>query len=195
MAKVTKDQIGQPYQPSAPRPLVDAITVTDFGGIEETSAFRDDAQNDYTYVRGFSDLRRAQDLAKIEVRDGLRKAKDVPILPVNCRWVRCAGSYTKTGSTKAQGYRAVTKNDLDAKHDWLTGLPPGAQLNPAGEITTAAGDLVLMVADGETAARNAIRKQRKATAMAEAVGAEDQGFMAVGNKMKGVNPTITAQPG
>lgn len=192
MAKVTRDQIGQPYQPSAPRPLVDAIAVTDFGGLEDMEAFRNEAQNDYTYVSGFSDLRRAQDIAKAEVVKGDRKAKDVPTLPVNLRWVRCTGSYAKTGNSRAAGYRAVSKADLEAKHNWLTGMPPGAQFNPAGEITTAAGDLVLMVADRETAARNAIRKQERAKAMTDAVGLEHDGFMNVGKNMKGANPTITA---
>lgn len=193
MAKVTKDQIGQPYQPSAQRPLVDAIAVTDFGGIEDLAAFRNEAENDYTYVPGFSDLRRAQDIAKSEVARGERKAKDVPTLPVNLRWARATGSYNKLGSAKASGGRAVTKADLDGKPAWLTALPPGAQISPSGEITTAAGDAVLMVWDRESAARNAIRKQEKAAAMADAVGSDQEGFVSVAGKLKGVNPTITKE--
>lgn len=191
MAKFTKDQIGQPYQAPVPRPLVDAVAVTDFGGVEDMTSFRDEAQHDYTYIPGFSDLKRTQDLAKIEVRDGLRKAKDMPTLPVNIRWVRCTGSYAKTAASQIAGYRAVTKADLDAKHDWLTGMPPGAHFSPDGGIVVPASDLQMMVCPAERAAKNAVSKQRKAAAMADAVGAEDQGFMAVAGKMKGVNPTIS----
>ena len=174
---------------STPKPLVDAVTVTDFGGIEDSEVFKYQAERDYTYVPGFSDLRRAQDLAKIEVAAGERKAKDVPTLPVNVRWSRCDGNYTKVASAKAQGYRAITKDDLDAKHPWLTELPPGAQIAPTGEIKSAAGDLMLMVADAKTAARNFAKKQRTTAAMAESVGAE--AFTAAGATVRGANPTVT----
>jgi hypothetical protein len=193
---VAKRPVGRPPKShpltSAPKPLVDAVAVTDFGGVEESSAFLHEAERDYTYVNGFSELKRQQDLAKVEVRDGLRKPKDVPILPVNLHWVRCAGSYEKTGSYKSKGYRAVTQADLDANHTWLTGLPPGAKMNAAGEIVAAAGDVVLMVADRETAARNALRKQQRAQAMTDAVGTEQEGFVRVGTTT-GANPTITTE--
>lgn len=179
---------------SAPKPLVDAVFVTDFGGIEETSAFRDEADHDYTYVPGFSDLKRAQDLAKAEVVAGKRHAKDIPTLPVNCRWVRAKGSYNKLGSAKTNGYRAATKTDLEGKPAWLTALPPGALISATGEIMSAAGDVMLMVVDAQQAARNSLKVRRRTQAMAEAVGADDDGFMSVGAKMK-ANPTITAVGG
>lgn len=175
----------------AKKPLVDAVAVTEFGGIEDLAEFRDEAQHDYTYVPGFSDLRRQRDRELGEVVAGERKAANVSTLPVNLRWVRDTGSYGKTGSARMQGYQAVTKADLDAKPPWLTGMPPGATMGPDGTIRTAAGDLVLMKTTRERAAKNVIRKQRAALAMADAVGADKDGFVATSKGMKGVHPTIT----
>lgn len=174
---------------SAPKPLVDAVTVTDFGGIEDSEVFKYQAELDYTYVPGFSEMRRRQDREKAEVAAGERKANDVSPMPVNLHWSRCAGSHPKLAAAQAQGYRAITKGDLDAKHPWLTGMPPGARFSPEGEMINAAGDLMLMVTDARTAARNAAKKMQKSLAMAEAVGAE--AFTAAGSTVRGANPTVS----
>lgn len=174
---------------AAPKPLVDAVTVTDFGGIEDAEVFKYQAERDYTYVPGFSEMKRAQDLAKAEFAAGARQAKDIPTLPVNLRWSRCVGSHPKLADAQAQGYRAVVKGDLDAKHSWLTGLPPGAKYTPSGEIVNAAGDLMLQVADASTAARNAAKKMQKSKSMAEAVGAA--AFTTAGATVRGANPTVS----
>lgn len=182
MAKATQ-------APAKVRPLVDTVAVTDFGGIEDLAEFRTHAEHDYTYVPGWSELRRTQDLEKSEVVRGERKRQDVSPLPVNVRWVRSEGSYKKLGSSMNNGYRAVTKDDLAAKNPWLTALPPGAQISATGEIKTAAGDATLMVATAQAAARNALRKQHAASAMTNAVEGE---LVKVGDSVKGANPTITA---
>lgn len=179
----------------AKKPLVDTMMVTEFGGVEESEVFRQDAGFEYTYVPGYSEKRRQRDAELLEVAHGERKAHDVSSLPVRLHWTRCSGNYTKTASRMANGYRAVTKADLDSKPAWLTAMPPGAKLSPSGEITTAAGDLVLMVADQKTAARNAARVQRRQLAQSAAIGSEADGFLAVGQSVKGARPTITKTTG
>jgi hypothetical protein len=158
-----------------PKPLVDVNLTTEFGGIEDTAAFKAEGptQNDYTNVPGFSGLRVKRDLDLGAHARGEIKGKDVSILPVNMRWVRTVkggGSdpdQMKIAGAKNQGYRAVTKADLDAKHPWLTAMPPGGALAPDGTIKSAAGDLVLMVIDQQGAAKNAMRKKIATEAMVD----------------------------
>ena len=73
-----------------PKPLVNVNLVSEFGGIEDLESFKAEGptQRDYTYVPGFSEMRYKRDMdlgsyAKHEI-----KAREVSILPVNCRWFR-----------------------------------------------------------------------------------------------------------
>lgn len=72
-------------------PLINTTPPPEFGELKESPEFHDAAgmDRDFSYVPGFSELRRARDVAIAEVRAGRRSAKDVPTLPVNFRWARC----------------------------------------------------------------------------------------------------------
>jgi hypothetical protein len=185
------------------KPLVDVNLVSEFGGIEDLESFRQEGvtQRDYTYVPGFSDMKIKRDLdlgayARHEI-----KAKEVSILPVNLRWFRTVKG---TGSDPDQmriahsrnlGYRAVTAEDVKAKHPWLTELPPGAQVAPDGSIKSAAGDLVLCVVDQQGAARNAMRRKIATEEMIDGMEMSDGGLGAVGKSLKGADPVVTKQIG
>ena len=180
------------------KPLVDINLVSEFGGIEDLDSFKAEGvtQRDYTYVPGFSDLRIKRDLdlgayARHEI-----KANEVSVLPVNLRWFRTVKG---TGSDPDQmriahsrnlGYRAVTKADVDAKHNWLKDLPPGAQVAPDGTVKSAAGDLVLCVVDQQGAARNAMRRKIATEEMVDGMELADGGLGTVGKKL-GADPVIT----
>lgn len=150
----------------AVRELIPTGVFNEFGEVFEGGALSaqiGDQSADLMYVPGFSDLRWLRDKALSEVAENKRHPKTVPILPVNVRWSRRTLVSGKPDATKAimaarKGYRAVTKADLEAKPEWLTGLPPGAQVLADGTIATA--DMTLMVCDGPTAARNAYEKQQ-----------------------------------
>lgn len=192
-----------------PKPLVDVNLVSDFGGIEDTDEFknRGPAQRDYMYVPGFSDMQIARQEALARLHRHEIKANEVPILPVNCRWFRTtkgAGNdpdRMRVVHATNSGYRAVTKEDLGEgaelgkKHAWLTALPPGAQIAADGTIKTAAGDMVLMVASREQAAKNALRKKILTEQQIDGMEFEPQGLMAVGSKVKGANPTVEKRIG
>ena len=189
-----------------PRPLTDVNLVSEFGGVEDETAFRAEgvAQHDYTYVPGFSEMRYKRDLALTDLARRDIKANEVPILPVNCRWFRTVkgtGSdpdQKRVFAAKNQGYRPVTSADLPVdgkpKHAWLTALPPGAIVAPDGTIKTAAGDNVLMVCDQQTAAKNTIRKKLATEAMVDGMQFGEGSLLKVGEKHKGSDPSITKLP-
>ena len=154
--------------PFKPRQLVDVNLVSEFGGVEDMKEFREDgiSQRDYTYVPGFSDMRVKRDLDLAKLHRNEIRGKDVSTLPVNLRWFRTvkgSGSdpdQMRLAHARNQKYRAVTKADLEAKHPWLTELPPGAQIATDGTIKSAAGDLALHVLDRDSAARIALRRKQ-----------------------------------
>lgn len=185
----------------AKKPLVDINLVSEFGGIEDLETFRTEGvqQRDYTYVPGFSDMRVARDLGLGAYKRHEIKASEVPILPVNLRWFRTVKG---TGSDPDQmriahsrnlGYTNVTKADIG--QPWLTALPPGAQLAPDGTIKSAAGDLVLCKVDQQGAARNAMRRKIATEEMVDGMEMLDGGLGAVGQQIKGAEPTITKMIG
>ena len=183
-----------------PKPLVDANLVTEFGGIEDLEKFKQDgiARHDYSYTPGFSDLKVERDLAVQKFNQGLMSAKDVPTLPVNMRWYRRA---MKDGdpdnrrliAARNEGYRAAVKADIG--QPWLTEMPPGAWEAPDGTIRCAGGDLQLMVAPKEAAARNAMRKKMLTEEMVDGMEFSGGGLGQVGNAVKGASPTVTKQIG
>lgn len=178
------------------KPLVNVTQVTEFGGIEDLESFKAEgvSQNDYTYVPGFSDMRmnRDKDLAKFAA--GEIQAKDISILPVNCRWFRqVKGSGSDPDQMRVahainQGYRVVTKDDIG--QPWMTSLPPGAQVAPDGTIKSAAGDIGLFVIDQQGAARNAMRKKIRTEELVDGMQFGAGSLNEVGMKAK-ADPVIT----
>lgn len=186
--------------PFKPKPLVDVNLVSEFGGVEDMREFREDGvgQRDYTYVPGFSDMRVKRDLDLAKLHRNEIRGKDVSTLPVNMRWFRTvkgSGSdpdQMRMAHARNQKYRAVTKADLDAKHPWLTELPPGAQIAPDGTIKSAAGDLALHVLDRDSAARIALRRKKN---IDEAVSGLGGGLEQAGLQHRGSNPTVDTKIG
>ncbi len=182
-------------------PIVISTPPPEFGELKESPEFRDMAamNGDYTYVPGFSELRLARDQAINEVRQGKRRASEVPTLPMNFRWSRCQNKKGEPDSRKVisagnRGYVAVTKEQVgDGK--LLSALPAGARFNPAGEIQQ--GDTVLMVAPAERVARNEFRKRAKTESATK--GAEagfEAALQAVGGyPSKGAGPFIQKEVG
>jgi len=167
-----------------PVPLVKTAPASEFGDYTHSVDFNDPtiAGRDMSYVPGFSDLRIARDTKIAEYVNHKADKSDIPELPVNMRWARNQSKDGKPDSSKVfghnqKGYRMVTKADLpemnadgtvkQAKHDWLRGLPPGAEIGADGIIRK--GDTALMVATKEQAAKNAFVKaestRRRVTGM------------------------------
>lgn len=147
----------------AVRPIVATTPLTEFGDVDAATAQEiltpGGQDRDKTFVPGFSEMRIRRDLAVAEHKRGLISAGDIPNLPVNLRWSR---AIQKDGNTDnkiyghlTNGYRLVNKSDVGS--EYLKELPGGAQVQPDGSIRN--GDCVLMIADGKTAAKNAVRKQ------------------------------------
>jgi hypothetical protein len=190
--------------PFKPRPLVDVNVVSEFGAFHEaegTTEAESLENRDYTYVPGFSNMRKTRDLDLARLHRGEIKGKEVSTLPVNMRWFRTvkgSGSdpdQMRMAAARNNKYRAVTKADLDAKHPWLTELPPGAQIAPDGTIKSAAGDLALYVTDRENAARIAIRRKKNIDESVSAVEMQIGGLGQVGSQHKGANPTVDTKIG
>ena len=185
------------------KPLVDVNLVSEFGGIEDMATFRNEGvtQRDYTYVPGFSEMRQKRDLDLGAYARHEMKANEVSILPVNLRWFRTVkgtGSdpdQMRIAHSRNMGYRPLTKDDLAAKHAWLTELPPGAQIATDGTIKSAAGDLVLCYVDQQGAARNAVRRKIATEEMVDGMEMADGGLGAVGKTVKGSEPVIVKQIG
>ncbi len=177
------------------RPLVPTTIRTEFGDVLDDVSFYDvgGADRDLTYVPGFSDMRRARDLELAAVASGKKDRRDANLapLPVNVRWTRTttikgAPDGRKQIASGNLGYRAVNKSQI-GKEPWLTKLPPGATVDPDGSIRK--GDTVLMVTDGQTAARNVARRQAQTKNMNDNVGAAAGGLLSV-QGAKGADPFV-----
>ena len=178
-------------------PLIDVEPPPEFGPVHADPAFGDPggADFDHTYVPGFSDLRRARDLAFGELVRGERKAKDVPTLPVNLRWVRCQKANGEEDNTKLwtagqRGYVPVTA-EMVGTQPWLKTLPMGAVKDAAGRIRN--GDTILCVATAERAALNERRKQYRTDAGMQAATESFADHLAKHNvAAKGADPYVEA---
>lgn len=169
------------------RELIPTAIRTEFGEVLDDPAFYETlgAAMDQTYVAGYSDMRRARDIAiatELKERGDLSRVKwaNIPTLPVRLQWART--SRIKTGlpdNTKeveysSQHYRAVTKADIGSA--WCKELPNGASFQADGSIKK--GDTTLMVCDAKDAARNAainakaIERQHKDVPRAPLTGNE-----------------------
>lgn len=146
-----------------PKPIVATASLTEFGdpSAEDIKEITTPGGPDYdrTFVPGFSDLRIKRDLAVAEHRAGRISSADVPNLPANIRWVRCASKEgndnTKVFGSGTNGYKLVSKDDV-GEGKTITKMPGGAVQQADGTIRL--GDCVLMITDNKTAARNAARK-------------------------------------
>ena len=169
------------------RPLVPTGIVTEFGEVLDNPAelaAETGADNDLTYVPGFSDMRRNYDLAKA------RGEKPVP-LPVNMRWARRTqinGQPTNARLVQHQNlrYRPATKDDIG--QPWLKALPAAATILPDGSIGMA--DNQLMVCDQRDAAGNAYKRLMRWKQANEA--AKDSAFLAKA-QFEGANPVVTVE--
>ena len=155
------------------RELVPTALRTEFGEVWEDSAFHETAgaNRDYTYVPGYSDLRRARDMAIAKEMDAAQgnqarmNWKNVPTLPVRLQWVRTSKvisgqpDNTKEIDAGSNGYRIATSSDVGQA--WMTALPQGCTIGADGSLRK--GDTVLMVCDAKQAARNAALNQREIT--------------------------------
>lgn len=178
------------------KPLIPTMIRTEFGEVLESEAFRDQsgANGDFTYVPGYSDMRRKRDQELKEVAEGKRAAKDVSSLPVRLQWVRSVRLNNTPDNRKPvefgnQKYRNVTKSDLGSP--WFTGIPEGAIVEAGGEIRQ--GDCTLMVVEAEKAARNAAAVQFRTNQMLNDTAASQ--LMALGASKPGSDPSFTVSKG
>lgn len=175
-------------------PIIVTQPPPEFGELQMTPEFHDESAmaRDFTYVPGFSELRRQRDEAIVEVLQGKRSAKEVPTLPHNFRWARCQTKGGEPDNRKViragnRGYKSVTKDDV-GPGKLLEKLPAGAAIQPDGTIRQ--GDTQLMIADAQRVARNEFTK--RAHTEASIRGAE-AGFNAA-LKEFGVAPVQGAAP-
>jgi hypothetical protein len=178
------------------KPIVPTTIRTEFGEVLESDAFRDQngANGDFTYVPGYSDLRRKRDQELKEVVEGKRSEKNVSRLPVRLQWVRSVRVNNTPDNRKPvefgnQKYRNVTKDDMGK--EWFTGLPEGAVVEAGGEIRQ--GDCTLMVVEAENAARNAAAVQLRTNQMLKDTAAAQ--LMRLGETKPGSDPSYSASKG
>lgn len=180
----------------AKRPLVNTGIRTEFGDVLETAEFYQAGgqDRDLTYVPGFSDMRRDRDLAISDVASGKVDRRDAKIspLPVNLRWVRAttpkgAPDAMKQIASAQNGYTTVNKSQV-GKTEWLKALPPGATVEADGSIRK--GDLVLMVAEGKQAAKNAARRQAQTNTMVRSAEEAVGGLKALSGAAQGADPFV-----
>lgn len=178
------------------RPLVDTHIRTEFGDVLEDVAFNDvaGADRDLTYVPGFSDMRRTKDLELADVAAGKlprHEAKRAP-LPVNLHWTRTtkpsgAPDGAKQIAAGNGGYKAVHKDQI-GKVPWLTAAPPGVTFDPDGSIRK--GDVILMVADDKTAARNSARKTAATRRLTDEATAASGSLLATKTRFAGTDAYV-----
>jgi hypothetical protein len=180
-------------------PIVFSEPPPEFGELKESPEFHEVSNQDYTYVPGFSEKRFARDQAILEVRQGKRRAQDVPSLEVNFRWARCQNKKGEPDTRKVyragnRGYKAVTRDDV-GPGKLLPNLPPGSDFRADGTILQ--GDTILMVADAARVARNEFNKRARTESATKGVEA---GFAAAlesmgGRLSKGASPFIQKEVG
>lgn len=177
------------------RPLVETRIRTEFGDVLDDPSFYDvsGADRDLTFVPGFSDMRRARDLAQAEVAAGkiARHEAKIDPLPVNLYWVRTVKPSGAPDSTKQldaglAGYKVVHKDEI-GKHEWLKSAPPGCTFDADGSIRK--GDVVLMVVDGKRAARNAAVRAAKTRRLTDEVTASG-GLLATKSRFVGTDAYV-----
>lgn len=146
------------------KPLTASQPLSEFGDLYQSSDFNDPhlMDRDQSYVPGFSEMRRNRDIKVAEYQAGTISRSDVPSLSVNLRWARNqlksgAPDSSKPYAHGRKGYRIVTADMVG--QEWLTELPPGAQIGPDKAIRN--GDCILMVADAKDAARSEMAKRRQ----------------------------------
>jgi hypothetical protein len=178
------------------KPIVPTTIRTEFGDVLESEAFQasSGAAGDFTYVPGYSDLRRQRDQDLKEVGEGKKKAADVTALPVRLQWVRSVRVNNSPDNRKPvefgnNSYRNVTL--ADKGQPWFTGMPEGAVVEAGGEIRQ--GDCTLMVVDGPKAARNAAGIQFRTNQMLRDTAAAQ--LMALGASKPGSDPSFTVSQG
>lgn len=189
--------------PFKPRPLQDVNLVSEFGGVEDESVFKDEgvSQHDYTYVPGPSERRYNRDLALSQLARGEIRASEVPILTNNVRWFRTVQgkdsdpNQMRVFAAKNQGYVPVTAEDIKAGRHGITAMPPNAMVAPDGTIKSSAGDLQLFVIDQQGAARNAIRKKIATEEMVDGMKFAEGSLLKTGEKHKGADPSLKAEKG
>lgn len=178
------------------KPLIPTTIRTEFGEVLESDAFRDQsgAQGDFTYVPGYSDLRRKRDQELKEVAEGKRSDKNVSKLPVRLQWVRSVRVNNTPDNRKPvefgnQKYRNVMKDDMGKA--WFTAMPEGAVVEAGGEIRQ--GDCTLMVCEADAAARNAASVQLRTNQMLKDTAASQ--LMRLGDTKPGSDPSYSASKG
>ena len=163
----------------AKKPIVPTGIHTEFGDvIQDEQSFRDvrGADGDLTYTPGWSDLRRARDLALAEGAQGRRdlKYEPAPTLPgqlVLARRTKPLSGQPDNSDMLTfanEGFRTVTKDDL--KKDWFCPdgkLPAGATVLADGTIIK--GDCAYMWCEGPDAARRQVRQDTRTREMVESI--------------------------
>ena len=182
----------------AVKPLVPTTIRTEFGDVLESDAFMaaNGPQGDFTYVAGYSDMRRERDHQLKEVADGKRDIKDVLTLPVRLQWVRHAKYSGQPDNRKPTEfgnlqYRQVQANEV-GQHEWIKGLPIGATTAADGSIHQ--GDCTLMVTDAKAAARNAAAIQYRTQQMIRPETSAGK-LMGLGSTKPGTDPSLEVKSG
>lgn len=180
-------------------PILNTEPPAEFGELKEMPEFHDSQgmDRDYTYVPGFSELRRHRDLAIAEVMAGKRAAKDVPTMPYNMRWARCQSRKGEPDTSKViragnRGYRAVTGEDV-GPGKLIPSLPGGAVQQPDGTIRR--GDVILMVAAADRVARNEFQKRVRTESLTRGALEGFAAAMASVKSAAGSNPTVEQERG
>lgn len=134
------------------KPLLFGSNQLDAAALEDIEKFEEE-NFDYSYVPGYSEQRRLNELA---VRDG-HKATPMDKL----YWARVSrtdGSdvdYRDAVTVSRLGYRACTIDDLKER-GW--GMPPAAVVAPDGTIRRE--DTALAIVDSDRAKKNQVRQDR-----------------------------------
>lgn len=193
----------------AVRPIVETRVMTEFGEVvEDANFYSATVGEDHTYVKGYSDMRKARDtaIAAIQQKYGptpgseqhevARRAELYKLdpLPVRLHWtrsMRVSGNEpdnTKELQAGNDGYRVATKADIGS--DWLKELPAGAKVVAGGAIRK--GDVTLMVCDRNRAARNAA--QNHIQVMREAQDLSKRPLLAHTGAAPYIESTVDSKP-
>ena len=176
------------------KPIFNTQVSSEFGDVLDAADFQQaqmGLEADATYTPGFSEMRQKRDLEILEVAQGVRQGNDVSTLPVNVRLVRCSTPRdakpdgVKLLKAGTKGYRPVTEAEIGK--EWFTTLPPGTTKMADG--TLRKGDVMYMVTDAKTAARNQLAKQIATQDLVSADDTSTNGLFGVVGQHKGAAPT------